>query len=158
MTLAVKNHAIFVHLVLFHCRDVAFVTSHKSQKFCGTRGTPVGSASNGSSVATIPSFNTGQGTRFYVEETDREMDLWIKISKRTTSFNPQPRRLKLTVTVIKKNCGTHNPFYRQCSYSNHCIRREFFCDGRINCAWPDAEHGGTDEVKCDESKCPTATI
>ena len=99
-----------------------------------------------------PGFNLGQGTRFYVEETDREMDLWIKISKRTTSFNPQPRRLKLTVTVIKKNCGTHNPFYRQCSYSNHCIRREFFCDGRINCAWPDAEHGGTDEVKCDESK------
>ena len=126
----------------FFFRDILFVDSHRSQKFCGKRTTPV---NNGSSLA----FSGGQGTRFYVEETDREMDLWIKISKRTPSFNPSPRRLKITVTVIKKDCGVHHPYYRQCSHTDHCIRREFFCDGRINCAWPDAEHGGTDEVNCD---------
>jgi len=37
-------------------------------------------------------------------------------------------------------------FYRQCKHTNHCIRREFFCDGRVNCAWPNAEEGGTDEI------------
>jgi len=128
-------------------RDILFVDSHRSQKFCGKRTTPV---NNGSSLA----FSGGQGTRFYVEETDREMDLWIKISKRTPTFKPSPRRLKITVTVIKKDCGVHNPYYRQCSHTDHCIRREFFCDGRINCAWPDAEHGGTDEVNCDAEDEP----
>ena len=40
--------------------------------------------------------------------------------------------------------------YRKCPHSRgYCIRREFFCDGRVNCAWPDAEAGGTDEVLCD---------
>ena len=39
--------------------------------------------------------------------------------------------------------------YRKCPHTSHCIRREFFCDGRINCAWPNAEEGGTDEVNCD---------
>ena len=41
-------------------------------------------------------------------------------------------------------------FCRKCPHSRgYCIRREFFCDGRVNCAWPDAEAGGTDEVLCD---------
>ena len=38
---------------------------------------------------------------------------------------------------------------RKCPHTSHCIRREFFCDGRVNCAWPNAEEGGTDEVNCD---------
>ena len=42
-----------------------------------------------------------------------------------------------------------NILFRKCPHTSHCIRREFFCDGRINCAWPNAEEGGTDEVNCD---------
>ena len=137
----IPSRLIIFFFILFF-RDILFFDAHRSQKFCGKRSTPV---NNGSNLA----FSGGQGTRFYVEETDREMDLWIKISKRTPTFQPSPRRLKITVTVIRKDCGRHNPYYRQCSHTDHCIRREFFCDGRINCAWPDAEHGGTDEVNCD---------
>ena len=54
---------------------------------------------------------------------------------------------------FRSNTGSSNfsPFhYRKCPHSRgYCIRREFFCDGRVNCAWPDAEAGGTDEVLCD---------
>ena len=84
----------------------------------------------------------------YVEEKDSEMDMLISITKRRNFQHQNPRVLKLTVTVIKKDCGAKNPFYKQCSHTDHCIRREFFCDGRVNCAWPDAEAGGTDEVNC----------
>ena len=42
-----------------------------------------------------------------------------------------------------------NILFRKCPHTSHCIRREFFCDGRVNCAWPNAEEGGTDEVNCD---------
>ena len=97
-------------------------------------------------------YSGGQGSRMYVEEKDSEMDVWIKISKRGLERQPQPRtsrNFNMTVTVIKKNCGDKNPFYRRCQNTQHCIRREFFCDGRVNCAWPDAEAGGTDEIKCD---------
>ena len=83
----------------------------------------------------------------YVEERDNEMDLFIYMSKR--HITTRPRYLKMTVTVIKKNCGAKNPFYRQCPHTSHCIKREFFCDGRVNCAWPNAEAGGTDETNCD---------
>ena len=85
----------------------------------------------------------------YVEESDSEMDLWISVSKGKLHTNPKPRVLVMTITVVKKNCRGSSRFYRQCPHSPYCIRREFFCDGRVNCAWPDAEAGGTDEVQCD---------
>ena len=103
-------------------------------------------AINGSN---IPAFTGGQGIRMYVEESDSEMDLWISVSKGKLHTNPKPRILVMTITVVKKNCRGSSRFYRQCPHSPYCIRREFFCDGRVNCAWPDAEAGGTDEVQCD---------
>ena len=120
-------------------RDRAFITTYRSQKFCGYRPNNNGflrKAGKGSNL-----------TRMYVEERDHEMDLFIKISKR--HITTRPRYLRMTVTVIKKNCGSKNPFYRQCPHTSHCIKREFFCDGRVNCAWPNAEAGGTDETKCE---------
>ena len=103
----------------------------------------------------MPAFTGGQGIRMYVEESDSEMDLWISVSKGKLHSNPKPRVLVMTITVVKKNCRGSSRFYRQCPHSPYCIRREFFCDGRVNCAWPDAEAGGTDEVQCDaEGTCP----
>ena len=136
-----KNRTLvppIMHYLFF--RDVVFVDTYRSPHYCGTR-TP--NSINGSRV-----FTGGQGARIYVEEKDWEMDVWIKISRRT-SPKERPRSLKMTVTVIKKDCGDKNPFYRHCPNTHHCVRREFFCDGRVNCAWPDAEYGGTDEVNCD---------
>ena len=31
---------------------------------------------------------------------------------------------------------------RYCRFSTKCVRRELFCDGRINCAWPYVEPAG----------------
>ena len=101
-------------------------------------------ALNGSTLPPIT--RKGQGTRMFVEENDSEMDLWIFVSKLARNSNPKPRILVMTITVIKKGCKTTT--FRPCPHSPYCIRREFFCDGRVNCAWPDAEAGGTDEVQC----------
>jgi len=124
-------------------RDRVFVTTFRSPKYCGhiskgvTKHLPNGSTA----------YTGGQRSRMYVEERDSEMDLFIYMSKR--QLTTRPRYLRLTVTVIKENCASNNLFYRKCPHTSHCIRREFFCDGRINCAWPNAEEGGTDEVNCD---------
>lgn len=99
-------------------------------------------------IKNVRSLKTGAAVFYFNELTTKGL------SRANYDFNPSPRRLKITVTVIKKDCGVHHPYYRQCSHTDHCIRREFFCDGRINCAWPDAEHGGTDEVNCDAEDEP----
>ena len=129
----------------FHSRDKLFITTQKSQEFCGTR-------SRVTQKFNESSYTGGQGLRMYVEEKDSEMDIWIQISRQRKNLHfpeiSRPRVIMMTVTAIKKDCGAKNPFYKQCSHTDHCIRREFFCDGRINCAWPDAEKGGTDEVNC----------
>jgi len=128
-------------------RDILFVTTNKSPPYCGTRSkVEPRKATNGSLV---PGFTGGQGSRMFVEENDSEMDVWIRVSKKNQQLHPRPRILVMTVTVIKK-CESSDHWYRKCPHSRgYCIRREFFCDGRVNCAWPDAEAGGTDEVLCD---------
>ena len=55
----------------------------------------------------------------------------------------------MTVTVFKKNCDWADESYKPCSHSSYCIRKDFFCDGRVNCAFPYGDVGGTDEVNCD---------
>ena len=78
----------------------------------------------------------------YLELNDREMDIWIKVTKRDL-LNPKPRSLHMTVTVVKKDCvggpKAHPNQWQTCPGTNYCIREEFFCDGRVNCV------GGKDE-------------
>lgn len=124
-------------------RDRAFVTTYTSPKYCGHRSRGFTTRRRNGSIT---------GSRMYVEERDHEMDLFIKVSKRR--ITTRPRYIRMTVTVIKEDCGSKNKFYRQCPHTSHCIRREFFCDGRVNCAWPDAEAGGTDEINCDAEDEP----
>ncbi len=127
-------------------RDTLHVTTYTSPYYCGKRDLLPLKNSNGTSP-----FTGGQGNRMHVEVQDREMDVWINLTPRPPTS--PPRVLTMTVTTIKLECGSKDPFYRQCLYTSHCIRREFFCDGRINCAWPSGDAGGTDEFNCDkESK------
>jgi len=122
-------------------RDRAFVTTYTSPKYCGHRSRGFTTRGHNGSRVTA-----GHGSRMYIEERDSEMDLFVKVSKRR--ITTRSRYIQMTVTVIKQNCGSKNAFYRQCPHTSHCIRREFFCDGRVNCAWPNAEAGGTDEINC----------
>ena len=100
-TLCMYNKII---IILF--RDRVFVTTFRSPKYCGhiskggTKHLPNGSTA----------YTGGQRSRMYVEERDSEMDLFIYMSKR--QLTTRPRYLRLTVTVIKKNCASNNLFYR----------------------------------------------
>ncbi len=136
-------------------RDTLYVTTFKSPYFCGKRSRKATVNSNGTSV-----FTGGQGMRMYTEVVDHEMDVWLRLSPRSAeeAASKSPRLIYMTVTTIKKGCGQKDAFYRQCRHTSNCIRREFFCDGRVNCAWPDAEAGGTDEVDCDKEGNPKNTL
>ena len=38
--------------------------------------------------------------------------------------------------VLQKSCSARDSGYVQCDNSRNCVRKELFCDGRVNCAWP----------------------
>ena len=51
--------------------------------------------------------------------------------------------------LLRKGSFKHLPIFR---YSTKCVRKELFCDGRINCAWPYSEPA--DEMYCREDTKP----
>ena len=59
----------------------------------------------------------------------REMDIWVVVSDTRSA----PRHLTLLVTPYRKQCGPGEPGWRRCS-AGRCVKRELFCDGRVNCA------------------------
>ena len=119
-------------------RDILFVTSHRSKKYCGLVEAPVPREGEGVSGFNFP--KTPLARRIYAEENDKEMDLWVRVS--TPPIGARPKTLTLVVTPFKKSCGQQDLYYRQCRYSTKCIRKELFCDGRVNCAWPYSEPAG----------------
>lgn len=129
-------------------RDILFVTSHKSPKYCGMIEPPVPREGNGMSGFTFPF--TPLAKRIYAEERDKEMDIWVRVT--TPPLGAKPKTLTLVVTPFKKSCRPKDLYYRQCRYSTKCIRKELFCDGRVNCAWPYTEPA--DEVYCKEVSLP----
>merc|ERR1719433_2225090 len=135
-------------------RDILFVTTHLSQKYCGEVELPVARKHNG-----VVSFDfpfTPLARRIYNEEEDKEMDIWINIDTASQHLEDVgPKTLTLVVTPFKKSCATRDSLYQQCRFSTKCVRRELFCDGRINCAWPYVEPA--DEVHCLETLAPPDT-
>ena len=117
-------------------RDILFVTTHKSRKYCGQVELPVAKVEQGVASFTFPW--TPLTKRIYAEEEDKEMDIWIQVRTHMT----QDKSLTLVVTPFKKSCGSRDRLYQQCRYSTKCVRKELFCDGRINCAWPYKEPAG----------------
>jgi len=129
-------------------RDILFLTTHKSRKYCGEVEPPV-STLREEGVTSFQFPTTPLANRIYSEEDDMEMDVWLQIELN----EPVPdKSLTLVVTPFKKSCGGRDLLYRQCRYSTKCVRKELFCDGRINCAWPYSEPA--DEVYCRESSVP----
>lgn len=130
-------------------RDILFVTSHRSGKYCGDVEPPVARISEGLTGFDFPI--TPLVRRIYTEELDKDMDVWLKV----TNGQGWPKSLTLVVTPFKKFCGSKDVEYRQCRYSTKCVRKELFCDGRVNCAWPYSEPA--DEVYCKDISAATSS-
>ena len=108
-------------------RDILFVTTHMSSKYCGDIETPLTTDIAG--VTNIHFPVTPLASRIYREDSDREMDIWIHVTKE----DQVEKILSLVVTPVMKNCKGKGRDYKQCGYRESCIRKELFCDGRVNC-------------------------
>jgi len=111
-------------------RDILFVTSHLSRKYCGRMEKVGMSRCDKNRTEHSPILHLDQ--RIYSEERDREMDIWIRVTLPKDSANA--KTLSLVVTPFKKSCTYSDLQYRKCGNTHRCIRKELFCDGQINCA------------------------
>ena len=116
-------------------RDILFVTTHLSQRYCGKVERP-----RLKTNLAVPASQISQRT--YTEQTDREMDIWLNIQ-----IMPEQegyKTLAIRVTPLKKECDTEDALYLPCGNQGLCVRKEMRCDGRVNCplkegAWPGKE-------------------
>ena len=106
-------------------RDILFVTSHLSSKYCGTFETPSQEAySTGASLRAL--------RRNYVEEYDSEMDIWLHV--KVPKNNTRPFKiLSLIVTPFRTSCNFKDSLYQKCGKSGTCVQKELWCDNRPNC-------------------------
>jgi len=128
-------------------RDILFITSHRSNKYCGVIE---GSLQNPSTNASFEETQTVTplDRRIYSESSDQEMDVWVKITVPTSGT--RPKTLSLIVTPFKKTCNSQDKRYKRCGHSRNCVRTELFCDGAVNCAIPT-------KVPQDENGCKITT-
>lgn len=119
-------------------RDVFFITSYRSIRYCGLiRG----------DVASIRAYNssihaqdiTPMNNRIYSESNDREMDIWVKLE--VPQAASEAKTVQFVVTPFKKSCAAEDIQYARCGKFPQCIRSELFCDGVVNCALPGVPEG-----------------
>ena len=98
-------------------RDILFLTTHKSRKYCGQVEPPVSTQrKEGVTGFTFPL--TPLANRIYSEEDDMEMDVWLQID--LANARAEGKSLTLVVTPFKKSCASRDLLYRQCrSLSSH---------------------------------------
>ena len=106
-------------------RDILFVTSHLSGKYCEMLVTP-----SKETYLTVPSLFVAQ--RNYLEEYDSELDIWIHI-KVAPNQTATYKTLSLIVTPFRQSCNPRDSLYIQCGQARACVKREVWCDGRGNC-------------------------
>ena len=120
-------------------RDILFITSYRSKKFCGMIDGSF-SVRNITTNREHPSPVTPISKRIYSESSDQEMDIWIKMN--VPSVGSSQKNLTLVVTPFKRSCSSSDPSYQTCGKGGQCVRREFFCDGSVNCAFPEDSKTG----------------
>jgi len=121
-------------------RDYLVFTSHKGKKRCGQVKAARRVLREDGSLLRIDYGRTSRAQREYVEDVDKEMDLWLAVHP---SARGEPAKLlHLVITPFKKQCAGDDYYYRRCpskaASGQQCIKRELFCDGQINC-------GGTEK-------------
>ena len=89
-------------------RDILFVTTHLSEKFCGVVDLPVSKEVNGVRNFAFPG-STLQ-TRIYTEDSDREMDIWISVNSPEDDL--EQKTLTLVVTCTRKDSQYQKFGYR----------------------------------------------
>ena len=108
-------------------RDILFVTTHVSEKYCGVIDEPM--YKQYKDIRNVSFGGISAQRRTYVEENDREMDVWIKIQ----SEKERTKIVTLVMTPFLKSCGKSDIGWNRCGDRRKCIRKELFCDGHINC-------------------------
>ena len=138
-------------------RDWAVFDTHHSCKYCGHRRKLNYAIASNSDYHQAHKQEAGFEKRLYVEAVDKEMDVYFKVNHRDdrgfNSYNPlipnaYNRTIRIVATVFKKSCGRRDDNWKQCGHSKQCVKKDFFCDGQPNCAWPYGDYP-TDELECD---------
>lgn len=114
-------------------RDVKFITTEKSEKYCSRRPKLEGLRGE-----------RAPRNRFYAMEKDNDMDFWIHL---TAGSPPQPRNLSVVITPVKLDCPKDDPHYRRCPGTEVGVRNELFCDSVPNCVVPSSA-STDDETDC----------
>lgn len=152
-------------------RDVLFITTHLSEKVCGTISSlemqpsqPAPAAAGlGQASDTATSSGLGQTSKLYhhqdnythrnyQEESDTEMDIWVYMTKSKSSNSN--KFFTILLTPYRKICDPQDHFYRACEKKNRrCVRTELWCDGQPNCPIS-SENTYPDEVDCPRAQPP----
>ena len=69
------------------------------------------------------------------------MDIWLHITRE----DQVDKIVSMVVTPVMKTCKVEDKDYKKCGYRDSCIRKELFCDRKVNCPFQDTEKtGGSD--------------
>jgi hypothetical protein len=106
-------------------KDLLFITTSKSKKFCGRIPEPVKKFSHDNLPAGFERDDFAK-ERIHKEYGTDEMDIWIQI---------QPGLGKELVIVVTPHtvCTKGKKGSRPCPNSSECVSSELFCDGMVNC-------------------------
>ena len=105
-------------------RDILFVTTHLSERYCGKVERPRLKTNLAGASSQI-------SHRSYTENSDLEMDIWLHVGAMKS------KSLVLVVTPMKQSCESSDTLYQQCGRSGVCVRKELICDGMVNCPFDD---------------------
>ena len=119
-------------------RDILFVTTHLSERYCGKVERPRLKTNLAGRASQI-------SHRTYTERSDSEMDIWLNIQLLPEQVGY--KSLAMLVTPVKRECEAGDALYLRCGRKAFCVRKEMKCDGRVNCpvaggVWP----GNNDEI------------
>ena len=82
-------------------RDILFITSHRSNKYCGVIEGTVQTPPPNASIEDTQSI-TPLDKRIYSESSDQEMDVWVKMTVPSTA-DQGSRKYWRIVEVLNKN-------------------------------------------------------
>jgi len=131
-------------------RDYFGVTTYSSSKFCGRVEAPVSKSQEQGfhKGLSFPQTKLSDKNRLYVESIDREMDIWMTVKKER-----HPKNLTLVVTPFKMSCSSvHDLSWKKCqkySRKSVCVKKDLFCDGRVNCPVRETEATDENAVDCE---------
>lgn len=127
-------------------RDKLFITTFTSDKYCQRIEESQDIRSDLGQLIQYDFGGVSYQSREYVEDTDNEMDVWIKLSNmKDPTLSNNIKEIKVVVVPFRKKCTADDERnYRRCPGSGRCFKREYFCNEMVKCAvLSDIEQKGT---------------